>query len=244
MILVGVSLGVSHDERDAGARSRAHASDPVPPATRAASPGWRDPRLWIGLLIVAGSVVAGSRLLAAADDTVRVWAVAADAGPGARISEDDLVARRVRFAESEDLGAYYRVDDALPEGMRLVRGVGAGELLPRAALGAQEGLDDTVELPVALEAEQVPPSVGTGSVVDVYLVGAASGDRGPDGDVEPGTPVLREATVVDAPAADSGFGAAGGRRQLVLAVPEDAAASYFAAVGARETPVLTVVRRG
>lgn len=240
-----MSLGVSHDEPDAGGRSRSHPAAPVPPATRVSTPGWRDPRLWIGLLIVAGSVVAGSRLLAAADDTVAVWAVAADAGPGARLAEDDLVVRRVRFADADDLGAYYRADEELPDGLRLVRGVGAGELLPRAALGADGGLADTVELPVALEAEQVPPSVGTGSVVDVYLVGSTGGgDRGAGGEAEPGTPVLREATVVDAPAADSGFGATGGRRQLVLAVPEDAAASYFAAVAARETPVLTVVRRG
>ena len=40
----------------------------APAATRVARPGWRDPRLWIGLLIVAGSVVLGARLLAAVDD--------------------------------------------------------------------------------------------------------------------------------------------------------------------------------
>ena len=35
-----------------------------------------DPRLWVGVAIVAVCVVAGARLLAAADDTVAVWAVA------------------------------------------------------------------------------------------------------------------------------------------------------------------------
>lgn len=239
-----MSLGVRRQEPDAEGRSRAHAAVPVPPAIRVAPPGWRDPRLWVGLLIVAGSVVAGSRLLAAADDTVRVWALAAEAGPGARIGEDDLVVRRIRFADADDLGAYYPVDEALPDPLRLARGIGAGELLPRGAVESEDRLSDTVELPVALDAEQVPPVVGTGSVVDVYLVGAPDHDRGAEPAVEPGTPVLREATVVDAPAADSGFGAAGGRRQLVLAVPEDAASSYFAAIAAREAPVLTVVRRG
>lgn len=237
-----MSLGARHEEREADRRGRARAAGAVPLATRTTSPGWRDPRLWVGLLIVAGSVVAGSRLLAAADDTVRVWAVAADAGPGAQLTEDDLVARRVRFADGDDLTAYYRVEEALPGGLRLVRGVGAGELLPRGAVGADDQPADTVELPVAVEADQVPPAVGAGSVVDVYLVGSPARDRGAV--TEPGTPVLREATVVDAPAADAGFGGASGRRQLVLAVPEDAAAAYFAAVAARETPVLTVVRRG
>jgi hypothetical protein len=238
-----VSLGVRHDERDAGRRAGARSADVVP-AVRTSRPGWRDPRLWIGLLIVALSVVAGSRLLAAADDTVQVWAVAADAGPGAELGAGDLVARRVRFADADDLAAYYRVDDALPEGLRLVRGVGAGELLPRGAVGADDALVDTVELPVAIESEQVPPTVGAGSVVDVYLVGRPARDDDRAAGADPGTPVLTEATVVDAPSSESGFGATPGRRQLVLAVPQDAAAAYFAAVADVESPVLTVVRRG
>src|SRR5690349_1797373 len=105
----------------------------VPPAVRSRPPGWRDPRLWIGLLIVALSVVGGSQLLASADDTVAVWAVSEEAGPGAALTEDDLVVRRVRFADGDDLTAYYRADATLPADLRLVRGVGAGELLPRSA---------------------------------------------------------------------------------------------------------------
>jgi len=240
-----VSLGIRHDDPDAGHRAGDRPVT-VPPASRASTPGWRDPRLWIGVLIVAVSVVAGSRLLAAADDTVAVWAVSADAGPGAALSEDDLVAHRVRFAEPDDLAGYYRVDDTLPGELRLVRAVGAGELLPRGAVGAADQQTDTVELPVAVESEQVPPAVHAGSVVDVYLVGDASVEGADQGKATsgPGTPVLREATVVDAPDTDDGFASASGRRQLVLAVPQADAAAYFAAVAVLENPVLTVVRRG
>lgn len=212
----------------------------MPPAARATTPGWRDPRLWVGLLIVAVSVVAGARLLAAADDTVAVWAVATDAGPGARLTEADLVAQRVRFADTADLDSYYRADDTLPGDLWLVRGIGAGELLPRTAVGADGQQAGTVELPVAVESDQVPAAVHAGSVVDVYLLGGA-GARGSTGD---GGPILREATVVDAPSVDASFGSAGGRRQLVLAVPEDDAAAYFRAVSALDAPSLTVVRRG
>jgi hypothetical protein len=203
---------------------------PVPPATRAARSGWRDPRLWIGLLIVAVSVVGGARLLAAADDTVSVWAVADDAGPGARLDPGDLVAHRVRFADTDDLAGYFTVDDELPAELRLTRGVGAGELLPRDAIGPADAAD-TVELPVAVDAEQVPPSVRPGSVVDVYLLGKDA-------------PLLREATVVDAPPLESTFGSTSGRRQLVLAVPADDAAALLGALGRAREPVLTVVRRG
>jgi hypothetical protein len=114
-----------------------------------------------------------------------------------------------------------------------------GELLPRAAIGSASDTGDTVELPIAVESEQVPPSVQAGSVVDVYLV--ASGDRARSSETGP---VLADATVVGAPSPDCGFGAATGRRQLVLAVPEADAAAYFAAVGRVDSPLLTVVRKG
>lgn len=212
---------------------------PVPPATRAGRAGWRDPRLWVGILIVAVSVVAGARLLAAADDTVAVWAVASDAGPGARLTADDLVAHRVRFGDADDLGRYFAVDDELPSDLRLVRPVSAGELLPRAALGSAGAGADTVELPISVDADQVPPSVGSGSVVDVYLLDPR-GRRG-----RPGTaPALAGATVVDASGSDTTFGGSTGRRQLVLAVPEADAAAFLDTLGRADAPLLTVVRRG
>ena len=214
------------------------ASSPVPPATRATRPGWRDPRLWIGLLIVTVSVLAGARLLASADDTVSVWAVSGDVGPGARLTTDDLIAHRVRFADDADLAGYYLVEEELPADMELVRGVTAGELLPRAAVGSAADTADSVELPISVEADQVPPSVQSGSVVDVYLL-APGGARSP----ETG-PVLSKATVVDAPSMESGLGATTGRRQLVLAVPEADVAAYFEAMARVDNPLLTVVRRG
>lgn len=211
------------------------AAGPVPPATRAARPGWRDPRLWVGVLLVVVSVVAGARLLAAADDTVSVWAVSTDAGPGSQLTADDLVAHRVRFADADQLAGYFTVDDELPADLRLLRGVGAGELLPRAALGTADTAPDTVELPVAVDADQVPGSVRAGSVVDVYL-------RDPSARSETSDPVLAQATVVDAPALEDGFGTVTGRRQLVVAVPADDASAFLAALGRIENPVLTVVR--
>lgn len=211
------------------------AAGPVPPATRAARPGWRDPRLWVGVLLVAVSVVAGARILAAADDSVSVWTLATDVGPGAVLTTDDLVAQRVRFADSEQLAGYFTVDDELPADLHLVRGVGAGELLPRAALGTGATPIDSVELPVAVDADQVPPSVRDGSVVHIYL-------RDPSARSESSGPVLEAATVVDAPPLDSGFGTVTGRRQLVLAVAADDATAFLAAVGRLESPVLTVVR--
>ncbi|HRK48490.1 MAG TPA: hypothetical protein PK324_22875, partial [Nocardioides sp.] len=60
----------------------------VPSAVRGHRSGWRDPRLWVGVVLVAVSVVVGSRTLAAADDTVQVWAAAADLGVGQRVEAE------------------------------------------------------------------------------------------------------------------------------------------------------------
>jgi hypothetical protein len=220
---------------------------PAPPALRAPTPGWRDPRLWIGIVIVAVSVVAGARLLSAADDTVSVWAVAADVGAGDVLSPDDLVATRVRFADDGDLAGYFTVDEPLPADLEVTRGVGAGELLPRTAVGAA-GSGNTLQVPVAVDAEQVPGSVAAGSVVDVYLVGplgtgpgtGAGGARGAR--AEPARPALAAVTVVDAPALAETFGTSG-KRQLVLAVEEPEVRRFFRLLGSLDGPVVTVVRR-
>ncbi|MGA8847847.1 MAG: hypothetical protein WB471_14625, partial [Nocardioides sp.] len=143
-------------------------SPPVPSARRAVTPGWRDPRLWIGVAIVAASVLVGARVLASADDTVAVWAVSTDTGAGEALSSEDLVTQRVRFADEEALARYYAVDDALPGELRLLRSMGSGELLPRAAVGSAEA-QGTAEISLAVAPLLLPPAVGTGSVVDVYL---------------------------------------------------------------------------
>jgi hypothetical protein len=215
----------------------------VPPALRGHRPAWRDPRLWIGVVLVAASVVVGARVLASADDTVQVWAAETDLGAGQQVVAGDLVARRVRFADADALAGYFTVDDELPADLELTRSVGAGELLPRAAVGTP---DETglVEVPIAVEPELVPPSVGAGDVVDVYIVAPLSADAdGQDQQPPPAGPALSGATVVDAPELASSFGTSG-KRQLVLAVPEAAAPAFFALLARYDAPSLTVVRRG
>lgn len=211
-------------------------SSAAPPATRATSPGWRDPRLWVGVAIVAASVLAGARVLAGADDTVAVWVVGQDAAAGETLSADDLVTERVRFADADRLESYFTVDDTLPDELPLLRGLGAGELLPRAAVG-ETGEADTVEVSLAVAPLLVPRSVTAGSVVDVYL-----SDRAESGSARPAEPVLSEVGVVDAPATEETF-AASGERQVVLAVPAEAVADLYGAMDALGDPVVSVVRR-
>jgi hypothetical protein len=198
------------------ATPRAPAPLTPPPAGRATTPGWRDPRLWIGVVIVAVSVVVGSRLLSAADDSVAVWAVSSDMAAGDEVTAADLEARRVRFVDAADLDLYFPAARALPADLRLRQGVGAGELLPRSATGTAEETG-VLQLPVSVEPSALPPGVGAGSVVDVYL---RTEGRCP----ACGEAALTEVTVVTVPAPDE----LTGTQQVVLAVDQKGVDRWFA----------------
>lgn len=208
---------------------------------RATTPGWRDPRLWLGIAIVAVSVVAGARLLASADDTVALWAVTADMGAGDVVSEADLVVQRVRFADAQRLDLYFTAEERLPADLELLHSVGEGELLARAAVGSAAE-SDVLQVPISVASERVPVSVDAGSVVDVMIVArpAQPGGRAPIG---PGEAALEGVTVVAAPPLTDSFGTSG-ERQLDLAVPEADAQAFFELLNSLESPVLTVLRRG
>jgi hypothetical protein len=188
------------------------------PALRARRPGWRDPRIVVGVLIVALSVLAGARLLAAADDTVGVWAVRHNLPAGAALRADELVPRRVHFAEGSDAARYLPSDRRLPGGATLARDIGAGELLPRSAVTTVR-TTSVVEVPLAVAPEDVPATVTRGSVVDVWAVPDAS--RGAAA-TRVARRVLADVTVLRV--AEPGASLApSATRQVIVGVPEGGA---------------------
>lgn len=208
----------------------------VPVATRVRRPGWRDPRLWLGVLLVTVSVVGGARLLAAADDTVPVWAAADTLSAGTPIAESALEVRRVRFADGAALEGYFDAAESFPDDLVLQRSVGAGELVPRSAVANSADVD-TLRVPLEVAPHQVPPSVRAGSVIDVYL------SDGPGGRPPQGSGPALEAVVVAAapPAADS-F-AVSGARQIVVTVSEADATAFQERYAALEDPTVRILQR-
>jgi hypothetical protein len=190
--------------------------------------------MWIGIAIVAVSVVAGVRLVGGADDTISVWAVTEDLGAGATVEPDVLAARAVRFADEADAARYLRADQPLPAGRFLTRGVGAGELLPLAALG-EAGTSGVVQVPIRVPADGVPPSVDVGSRVDVYVSDDARATR-------PAVLLLGDVSVTAAPGPSEDVGATGDR-QLVLGVPEGEDDALTRLIAASAAGTLTVVGR-
>lgn len=193
-----------------GSERPTHVAGPLSPAAeRAQRPGWRDPRLLLGLLLVAGCVLLGAKVMASADETVAVWSARADLAPGTVLERDDLRLTRVRFADGGAVEQYL-LEGALPDGRTVLsREVKAGELLPRAALTS--GGDPLVEVPLAVGRADLPATVRRGSVVDVWVAGSAKGEA---------RQLLDDVLVVALPTATDSL-APESTRQVIVGVPED-----------------------
>jgi len=145
---------------------------PAPVAVRLRRPGWRDPRLLVGVAMVAGSVALGSWVVRSAQTTVPVYVAREALVPGQRIAADDVVVADVQLADGA-LERYLRADEPLPADAVAVRVVGQDELVPADALGSAADLDVRS---VAIPLERAPSrDVTVGALVDVWFSPAASG---------------------------------------------------------------------
>lgn len=212
---------------------------PAPAATRSRRPGWRNPRLLLGLVLVAGSVVLGARTMAAADDTVGVWSLERDLPAGATVQRDDLVRRQLRFPDAATADGYLSAADVPPAGATLSRPVSAGELLPRAALEDDETAD-LVEVPISVAQDDLPATVRQGSTVDVWVspdvatVGAGKVTA---------TKVLADVTVVAVPRSADSL-APQATRQLIVGVPAARADTLGTALGGISDGRVVIARKG
>ncbi len=215
-------------------------SDVSPTAARSRQRSWRDPRIVVGVALVALSVLVGARVLARADETVAVLAARVPLSSGQTVRADDLTTVRLRFASGRDADRYLPADAVPPEGSVLLRAVGAGELVPRDAVSTSDA-PAVVQVPVALEPGRVPAGLRPGSVVDVWVTPGESEVGSGDGDGE--ARLLLEAVPVLATARPGG--GSGGLRQVVVGVPPEAEGDLPAVLAALGTgdPVLVVRER-
>lgn len=210
----------------------------VPAATRHRRPGWRDPRILVGLVIVAASVVVGVKVLAAADDSVGVWSVRRDLPAGTRVGTAEVQRVQIRFSTARAANRYLPADSPLPAGSVLQRAVGAGELLPRQAIGSADTA--LVEVPVSVDVDEVPATVREGSVIDVWVTPqtATTADKLADADL-----VLDDVVVVKAPPPGESL-APTGTRQIIVGVARDQAADLGPALGRTSSGRVVITRQG
>ncbi|MFI7586672.1 SAF domain-containing protein [Spongisporangium articulatum] len=143
------------------------------PARRLRRPSWRDPRLLAGLLLVLVSVVVGVQVVTGADRTTAVYVARTTLPAGTALTADAVSVARFRLVGGQS--RYLLADRALPGGLVVQRTIGAGELVPVAAVGSAASL---AVRPVTVPLDDgVPAGVAPGGRVDLWAspTGAATG---------------------------------------------------------------------
>ena len=207
---------------------------PKPTAARLRKPSWRDTRLVVGVVLVLLSMAIGAKVVAAADDTIPMYAAAASLVPGQPVTQSDV--KRVDVQLGANRSRYVAADHDIAPDTFALRAVRPGELLPSSALGTRSDVNlKPVSVPVDRGAAA---QLAAGSIVDVWV-----NAKDPSSATEKyGKPVktLEAAPVVSRPDVSSGgLGGASGTTAVQIMVPESGIQALIAAIdqGAKITLV-------
>jgi hypothetical protein len=173
----------------------------TPLAPRLRRPSWRDPRLLIGLLLLFGSLAAGARVVALADDTQPVFAARTVLPAGTPLRSGVLEVVRMRLRGTS--AGYLDARRPIPAGVVVIRTVGAGEVVP---VGALVGAGQLIQRPVSIPLDgPIPAALSKGGRVDVWAADKRSDSVG--GGYDPPKQIASMAEVFDVAAPGSGLAA-------------------------------------
>ncbi|MDN5755475.1 MAG: hypothetical protein ACTHWW_01640 [Arthrobacter sp.] len=183
------------------------------PARRLRKPGWRDPRLIVGILLVIGAVAGVLTLLSWQNKTVPVYVASQDISMGEKIEASGLDVVDVRLDSVQD--QYLTARQAPSEDLRANTLIRSGELVPLASLG---GRDPQNRKPLSVElSRDLPVAVAVGTRVDVWAA-----ERAKDSTTYQEPKKLLETVEVSAiRELDSGFGGVSGQVVELLVTDED-----------------------
>ena len=207
---------------------------PRPTAARLHQPSWRDTRLVVGVVLVLLSMAIGAKVVAAADDTVPMYAAVASLVPGQPVTQGDV--KRVDVQLGADRNRYVVADHDIAPDTFALRDVRPGELLPTSALGKRSDISlKPVSVPIDSGAAA---QLAAGSIVDVWVnardTSSAAEKYGSPAKTLEAAPVVRIPEV-----GGSALGSASGKTAIQIMVPEAAVQALIAAIdqGARITLV-------
>lgn len=196
-----------------------------PVAGRLARPSWRDPRLLVGLVLIAASVAGVVSLVHAGDRTAPFYAARADLPAGTTLASDDVIVVHVRVDGAEYVGVGQELEGAV-----LTRQVGEGELVPASALVTA---DDYDVRPVAVRTTRpVSDGIARGSLVDVWLTVV-------DEEGVPSSSAIATSVAVDDVVMDDSAFAGTGSEIVYVNVPEEQLGAFLDAL-ARDGEVSVV----
>ena len=204
----------------------------APAARRQGRSAWRDVRLWLGVGLVAVSMVVGARLLGGAGDAVVVWQATSDLAPGRPI--DDGAVRPVAVPRAVSALGYLPASSA-PTGT-VTRPISRGELLPASALEVRAP-EPVRHVTVAVEPDHAPVGLAAWDRVDVWVTPSTDAGMSPPASARPPQLVIAGALVVQT--ADDASGV-GGRIAVALEVPEQRVAETMAALRAGDVDLVRV----
>lgn len=182
------------------------------------APTWRDPRLGIGVLLVAVSVALGSWLFTRADNSVEVYQAVRTIPSGDSIQPEDI---RIVRVSGGSIPEHYVSPDTLPTSAVALRTVGENELIPLSALGDQRAHELR---PVVLAAESsVAEILHVGDRVDVWVARA-------DGRTFADPELLIDGVEVWRVSATTSVFAGGSQHHVHVLVPQDRIADVLGAL--------------
>ncbi|WP_119933546.1 MULTISPECIES: SAF domain-containing protein [Kocuria] len=145
-----------------------------PASGRFRRPGWREPRLLIGVGLVVAAVAGTTATMALTSTTEQYRVAARDLDVGTRVSEEDFRTVEVRLEGTE--GAYLPGSTDLADGAVIVDRVPSGQLVPTESVGEAQDLGRRpmgIPLNTAL-----PAGTGAGDSVDLWVSKRESSGRG------------------------------------------------------------------
>lgn len=196
--------------------TRTSAVEVAPPrASRIRTSRRTDVRLWLGLILVVGSMFLGAHLLSQDSPTVTVWQASRDLSAGAPAQH----LQPVTVALGSVSGDYLPVEERPTGQLRFP--IAEGELIPRSAL-TDESDAPTRIVTVGVDPLHAPIDLTAGDRVDVWSTPSDNPMSGPasGADVIVGPSLVLENVLVEQVSADS----MGSRLAVVVRVaPEDVA---------------------
>lgn len=187
---------------------------PAPAAVRLRRPSWRDPRLLVGVLLVATAVAVGAAAVGAADDRRPYYVAVRTLTPGDPVGPDDVRVVQARLTDGEQ--PYLSAAQELPGAVVAVRPVSAGELISRDAVGPSR---EVTTQPVGIGVQgALPQGLVEGARVDVWIADPDPQRAG--GFVEPQRVV--DGAVVAEVAQDTGALGTGGGTTVQVLLEQDA----------------------
>ncbi|MCD2444006.1 SAF domain-containing protein [Agromyces sp. SYSU K20354] len=131
-----------------------------------------DPRLIIGIVLIAGSTTGVWALVSGFDDSIEVYVAHETITAGSAVEVDDLAVESVRLGSSAE--RYLLADAPVGDGLVATRTVQAGEFVPRSAV---DEVDRTgLSVVVVPSRGPLPSGLSAGDRIDVWS--AAALERG------------------------------------------------------------------